>query len=248
MQRENVGAELEKNETKATDSSNPLIMNPFKPNAAGEQLRSLILLVALLAVILTSSRSSSHPVIEILAGPFYTAVFCIAGYLIGARRRWLTTYLTLAIPAFIFGLALEFFEVPSSLEIINAFLSLGLQVLMIFLVFRFSLLETGATSLDRTFAGICGYLILALLWANLYQIHELLAPGGFHGAHGQPVAPNDGSLLYFSLVTLSTLGYGDISPVTPQTRIFSALEAVTGTLYLAVFVSSLVAGLRREPS
>ena len=55
---------------------------------------------------------------------------------------------------------------------------------------------------------------------------------------------NDGSLLYFSLVTLSTLGYGDISPVTPTTRILSALEAVTGTLYLAVFISSLVSGWR----
>ncbi len=232
----------------AFGTPNPLIMRLFKPNAAGEQLRSLILLVALVAVILTSSRSSGHKIIEILAGPFYTAVFCVAGYLIGARRRWLTAYLALAIPAFVFGLVLEFFQAPSSLEVVDSLLGLGLQVLMIFLVFRFSLFESGATPLDRLFAGICGYLILALLWANLYQLHELLAPGGFRGVSDQPGTVDDGSLLYFSLVTLSTLGYGDISPITPRTRILSALEAVTGTLYLAVFISSLISGTRRDPS
>ncbi len=223
-------------------------MTLFRRNAAGEQLRSLILLVALVAVILTSSDSGDGPVLSLLSGPFYMAVFCVAGWLIGARRRWLTAYLALALPAFFFGVGLQFFAAPSSLEVVNALLGLGIQLLLIYLVFRFSLLEHGATALDRIFAGVCGYLILGLLWANAYKIHELLSPGGFVSGNGGSISPDDGSLLYFSLVTLSTLGYGDISPVTPRTRILSALEAVTGTLYLAVFISTLVSGLRGNRS
>ena len=52
------------------------------------------------------------------------------------------------------------------------------------------------------------------------------------------------SLLYFSLVTLTTLGYGDIVPLTQQARVFAALEAVTGVLYMAITVARLVAAYK----
>ena len=52
-------------------------------------------------------------------------------------------------------------------------------------------------------------------------------------------------LLYFSLVTLTTLGYGDITPLGAVARIWSALEALVGTLYLAVLISRLVGIYRR---
>ena len=99
-------------------------------------------------------------------------------------------------------------------------------------------------SLGLIIAGICGYLVLALLWSNIYGILETLSPGGFVHSGGMELNEENGSLIYFSLVTLSTLGYGDISPVTAWTRMISALEAVAGTLYLAVFISSLIS--RRE--
>jgi voltage-gated potassium channel Kch len=53
------------------------------------------------------------------------------------------------------------------------------------------------------------------------------------------------TLLYFSLVTLTTLGYGDLLPVTPFARIVAALEAVTGVLYIAITVARLVAAYQR---
>lgn len=202
----------------------------------------MILLIALVAVILLSSRFAGETV-DVVSGTFSTAVFCVAGYLIGARRLWLTAYLSLAVPALLIRIFIDVHP-SQGLEITDAFLGLGLRLLLILLVFRFSLFERGARQLDRVFAGICGYLILALLWWSAYEIHELFAPGGFAISNGVGMQKNDGSLLYFSLVTLSTLGYGDISPVTPTTRILSALEAVTGTLYLAVFISSLVSGWR----
>jgi hypothetical protein len=55
-------------------------------------------------------------------------------------------------------------------------------------------------------------------------------------------------LLYFSLITLSTVGYGDIVPISGMARILTALEGVTGVLYIATTVALLVGRFRREPS
>ena len=111
-------------------------------------------------------------------------------------------------------------------------------------VVKFALFNDEAVKIDRMLAGICGYLILGLFWAKLYTMYEQFFPGGFRFSDGTAVDVGDGSLLYFSLVTLSTLGYGDIIPASPWARMLASLQAVAGTLYLAVFISSLVSGLR----
>ena len=132
-----------------------------------------------------------------------------------------------------------------SLDATSHFLSLGLQILLIDAVVRFSLFNSAAEEIDRIIAGICGYLILGLLWANIFSICEHFAPGGFQYSSGGAVSIEDGSILYYSLVTLSTLGYGDVIPCAPWPRMLAALEAVAGTLYLTVFIAALVSGLRK---
>ena len=71
------------------------------------------------------------------------------------------------------------------------------------------------------------------------------SPGAFTlAADGDPFA----DLLYFSLVTITTLGYGDISPVAPFARISAGLEAATGTLYIAILIAHIVGSLAsRKP-
>lgn len=88
------------------------------------------------------------------------------------------------------------------------------------------------------------YLLLGLVWATLYLSVDSFAPGSFQlGGH-----PTDRQteLLYFSLVTLSTIGYGDIVPISGEARILAALEGVTGVLYIAITVALLVSRFRRE--
>ena len=69
---------------------------------------------------------------------------------------------------------------------------------------------------------------------------ELWSPGAFAlAADSDPVT----ELLYFSLVTITTLGYGDISPVAPFARISAGFEAAMGTLYIAVLVARIVGAL-----
>lgn len=94
-------------------------------------------------------------------------------------------------------------------------------------------------------ASLCGYLLLGFLWSAVYQVLEITEPGSFSlpGAE-DPTAesPADFSryALYYSLVTMTTLGYGDIAPRTPPARAFAAVQAVMGQIYLAVLVARLV--------
>jgi len=89
----------------------------------------------------------------------------------------------------------------------------------------------------RICAAIMVYLFLGMLWSRLYEITGLMIPGAFHMEDGSATIT---SYLYFSFVTLATIGYGDISPVHPVARNLSVLEAITGQMYIAILIARLV--------
>ena len=71
-------------------------------------------------------------------------------------------------------------------------------------------------------------------------------PEGIKGIEYKDWHDNFGATAYFSYVTMTTLGYGDITPVVPMTRTLAYLQAVAGTFYMAVVVASLVGGFARR--
>jgi Ion channel len=88
------------------------------------------------------------------------------------------------------------------------------------------------------------FLLLGLLWTALYLAIDAFSPGSIQiGSHP---ADRQAELLYFSLVTLSTIGYGDIVPVNGEARILAALEGITGVLYIAITVALLVGRFRSD--
>ena len=90
------------------------------------------------------------------------------------------------------------------------------------------------------YAAIVVYLLMGLLWADLYQVLHYLQPGTFDISGIQTENPNR-VLVYYSYVTLTTLGYGDISPLTDIGYSLAILEAIIGQLYLTVLLARLVA-------
>jgi hypothetical protein len=101
----------------------------------------------------------------------------------------------------------------------------------------------------ETIAGaICAYLLIGATWAHVFSIVENVMPGSFadnsieaDAASGpEPIRDQSNRFTYFSLVTLTTLGYGDITPVTQPAKNLAALEAIFGQLYLAVLIARLV--------
>jgi hypothetical protein len=93
---------------------------------------------------------------------------------------------------------------------------------------------------DVLWGAVTIYLMLGALWYTIYMLLELMHPGSFLDAvAGEAAQQND--LLYFSFVTLTTLGYGDIVPITRIARHVAVIEAVVGVMYLAMVISRLVA-------
>jgi hypothetical protein len=97
-------------------------------------------------------------------------------------------------------------------------------------------------------ASLCVYLLLAILWAVAYSLLDAIDPGSFAFAYAdneQPISMRFGGeasffATYYSLVTITTLGYGDIVPITPFARMLAAVEAAMGQMYIAVLVARLV--------
>ena len=95
-------------------------------------------------------------------------------------------------------------------------------------------------NVNRLVGAICVFLLLGIIWSFAYSILELAVPGSFSGFEPGHDPRSDSSWLYFSFVTLTTLGYGDITPESAMARTFAFMQAVVGQFYIAVLVAGLV--------
>jgi hypothetical protein len=220
-------------------------------NVSERKIRSGLLLLALLALIVsafilpTAPGSTAARVMAVV----YLVVFSVASYLIGARHKWLVAYGIIAACAWIIGVTSELLpDVHPALVIMRDGLIVLLQLLLVLLVFRFSMLDPNANRADRIVAGISGYLIIAFLWAGLYVLLERISPGGLVDSSKGKLIAEEGDFLYYSFITLTTTGYGEILPISPSARLLASLQAVTGTLYLAVFIAALLGRPSSEPA
>ncbi len=106
-------------------------------------------------------------------------------------------------------------------------------------------LRAGPVTTQRIQGAVAAYLMMGLIWAFAYSLIELREPGSFNlpGAPAEGYSDSGGSmrdLAYFSFVTLTTLGYGDVTPKSSSARTLATLEALVGQLYLVILIARLV--------
>jgi hypothetical protein len=116
---------------------------------------------------------------------------------------------------------------------------LGFMLVAISFTLKQVVIGTDITA-NRVVGAICVYLLLGVIWAMAYTLINAISPGSFAG-----FSPTDGSVLdsewlYFSFVTMTTLGYGDILPVSATARGVAYMQAIVGQFYIAVLVAGLV--------
>src|SRR5262245_5318120 len=221
----------------------------LRPNAGGSPMTRLeiprwsnsLLLVAILLLFVVEPFFRVRTLFEILV----LALFIAAVWAVSQRRGLFLAGILLAVPAMLGRWAVYVTE-THGIAVASAVLAI------LFFAFTVAALLWralgGARVTADTIAGaVCAYLILGVMWAFVFSLIELTHPGSFliNGARLDHVHPGPPSvlrqeLLYLSLVTLSTVGYGDIVPAASPARMLAVLEAVMGQLYLAVLIGRLV--------
>jgi hypothetical protein len=200
------------------------------------------LLIALLLVIVAYPVLRGPAGSPLLAKTLLTVMFLIGGWVIFAHRRFRVLAAALVVPAVI-GVWTGYALAEQAGSALVVFFHLATVLFMVFvLTFLLRGVHRAETiSVDAIAAALCGYLVLGMTFGNLYCLVEALAPGSFAGlARDGGAAGTHFRLVYFSLVTLTTVGYGDITPASDPARALCVVEAVIGQFYLAVLVAELV--------
>jgi Ion channel len=112
-------------------------------------------------------------------------------------------------------------------------------ILVLIIILLVKVFQRGPVSGSRLQGAMAAYLLLGLGWAHAYAIFNRHDPNSFVMTDSAPTTV--GAWTYFSFITLTTVGYGDIIPKAPVARMLAMGEALTGQLYLAVLVARLVA-------
>ena len=170
----------------------------------------------------------------------FTLVLLAAVFAVANRKHSLAIALVLAVPA-IAGRWINHFRPDLIHPSVFLVCSLVLLAFVIAHLLRF-VLRAPVVTVEVLCGSIAAYLMLGLMWTVAYWLVDQLTPGGAFSFNtnrgGQSI--NGFTGFYFSFITLSTVGYGDITPISRFARWLAALEAMTGLLYVAVLIARLV--------
>lgn len=201
---------------------------------------SLTVLLALLVVMLFVMPPLGRVApLEGLVGRILYTLILISGVLAATRNRKATLVAAVLVAADIaVGWAAAAVPGPG---IRAASLALSMTtVVILILVVMAQVFREGPITMHRVFGAVAVYLLLGLAWTFAYSLTDLLRPGSFtlQSAAGENRFV---AFIYYSFVTLSTVGYGDIAPVNPLARSLATAEALTGQLFPAILIARLVA-------
>jgi len=214
-----------------------ILTSNFIQKLSQSKQRFLILLCLILGLLVVVPILNRFAPARIFLDIFLTAVVISMVYAISHKKGYVIAGLTLAAVT-LAPVWLQYFYPNKSMAAIGMLAGVFFIAVVIANILGF-MLKSEEVNREIIYAAILLYLMAALLWAFVYTFLELVDPASFNIDLGRP----EGYLLvfqYYSFVTITTLGYGDITPVTEVTKAFSVLEAVVGQLYMVVAVAWLV--------
>ena len=204
------------------------------------------LLICLVSVLLVAPfLQKSSPTLPILS-LLLTAALFFSVYSFIQDKRVLLIASIIAAPTFFAHWVSYFLDTSTSLLIKDFFSALFFCYISINILL--GIFRQKTISSDLIYGSICVYLLIGLAWAFVYSALENTNPGSFEIAKNYAQDPSSqiyrqttlSLFVYYSYVTLTTLGFGDITPLTPPAQSISILEALTGQFYLVILVARLV--------
>jgi hypothetical protein len=199
--------------------------------------RFVYLIVAIISMIAVTPFLQGYVAIRILMDIFFSAIFLAAIFSISDRKRLRAFGAILALPTIV-SLWTTYFMVNDAVFMVGRIFGILFFGFAIVQILQFIFRAKDVTK-DVIFAAIVVYLLMPMMWSFIYGLLEVLQPGSFNipAAH---IHESRRLFMYFSFVTITTLGYGDITPLAERATSFAILEAVIGQIYLVVVVAWLV--------
>jgi hypothetical protein len=205
-----------------------------------QQNNFFYLLIGLLVLLMASpaavehTRFANHIIIQLaISSTIMLGVWSLLG-----SKKWFRLGLGLALIEILITTTHMSFDMP-------VLKYLDLVILMIFYSLSMwiatgHLFKREPISVNKIIGAICIYLLIGLNWAYIYFFLYSFSPGSFKGIETATLEVQLWEFIYMSFVTLSTLGYGDIVPISPTARSLAFLEAIVGQFYIAVLVAAIV--------
>jgi hypothetical protein len=198
--------------------------------------RFAILFVSLLALILVTPLVQGFVGIHIVWNIFLTAILLSGVHAVSGKKRNVYIASLLALPMLV-SVWSGYFVESNSVVVVGTVCGVVFFAYMIVNILLF-IYKQDEVSRDLIAGAAVVYLLMAMMWTFIYRVVEIAHPGSF------TISATDIHerlrLTYFSLVTITTLGYGDIVPTTGLASSLATLEAVVGQLYLVTTVAWLV--------
>ncbi len=214
------------------DINDPL---PFRQIIYRNRFLYLLIFIFILIAIqpLDAAIGNFGIVLEVLT----TAILVSAIYTVSQQKSRLIFGLLLALPTFVSMWLAQIYKttwLALSGNLFGMFFFGFIIITVLILIFN-----RNEITRDLIAGAAAVYLLMAVVWTYAYQFIELIQPGSFTFAQSQS-SGSQVPFLYYSFVTLTTLGYGDVTPLSTAAKSCAVLEAVIGQLYLVITVAWLV--------
>ncbi len=206
----------------------------------------LLLLISLLMMLVVAPYLKTYSFYyseSVLLNPFIMTVLLTSLYLVTDNRKFFIVGLLILIPVLVINTHFYFDKSSFNPQISSLIYILFFGYISIFLC-RY-LIKSKSVSLNVIYAAVCLYLFIAFIWSFIYLATYSTFENAFSFsdnliAHGDITNDSTSLFTYFSFVTMTTLGYGDITPIHPISRAWVAAQSVLGQLYLAIVMARLV--------
>jgi hypothetical protein len=198
--------------------------------------RCLLLFLALVALLVALPILGETPRGQAILVCIHITILLTAIAAVGRTRGSIVIATILVLPVLFFRLLSLKSGQPEQLALtygLNAVFYVFVLTNLLRYVFRLDVM-----SRDKLYGAVAAYILIAIFWSYLHALTQYFYPGAY-AFEGTPQALDIRELIYFSFAALSTAGFGDIAPVTMQSRYLTILEMVVGVMFVAILIARL---------
>jgi len=199
------------------------------------------LLASLLVLLFSASvRSYTHNFYIGVFNQFILAfIFFVSTHYLQSNKIWKYASYFLGFATATLFIVAKFFQDSFTFDLLHIIIFL-IFFITTFIVEAKNVLFQEKVDTNIIIGSVALFILLTLIWTLIYLLLTLTIPESFEGLQSLPWQENFANMYYFSFVTITTLGYGDITPNNPISEFFVVIETIVGVFYIPLVVSSLI--------